>query len=56
MATCRKGVARYMAPEQVKPKSLGMSSGEAVKESDVYSFAMTAYKVCLFLIRAHDNN
>ena len=48
VATCRKGVTRYMAPEQVKPKSLGMSSGEAVKESDVYSFAMTTYKVCPF--------
>ena len=45
VASCRIGVVRYMAPEQVNPRSLGLSSSEARKESDVYSFAMTAYEV-----------
>lgn len=43
--TCRRGIIRYMAPEQINPRRVGMTSSAAVKESDVYSFAMTAYEV-----------
>ena len=45
--TARKqGTIRYMAPEQVHPKKFNMENSDAVKESDVYSFIMTAYRVC----------
>ena len=38
---------RYMAPEVIQPE---LSGGNRLKESDVYSLAMTAYKVSLPLI------
>jgi serine/threonine protein kinase len=52
----RRGIARYMAPEQVSPKKVGMPNSDAVKESDVYSFAMTAYTVCPLPVRDRDDN
>lgn len=52
--TCRRGIVRYMGPEQINPKDFGMPSSEALRETDVYSFAMTAYEVCPFFVRAHD--
>ena len=45
MATSSPGVVRYMAPELLNPKQFGLTHSNPSKESDVYSFAMTAYKV-----------
>ncbi|KAF9789441.1 kinase-like domain-containing protein [Thelephora terrestris] len=42
--TCRRGIVRYMAPEQVYPEKFGMQNSDAVEASDVYSFAMTVYE------------
>jgi len=41
----KPGVVRYMAPEQIDPLGFGLPNGNPTKESDVYSFAMTAYEV-----------
>ena len=38
-------VIRYMAPELLSPKQIGFKRSNPSKETDVYSFAMTAYKV-----------
>ena len=35
----------YMAPEQLEPSTFNRESANATKESDVHSFAMTAYEV-----------
>ena len=45
MATSSPGVVRYMAPELLNPKQFGLTHSNPSKESDVYSFAMTAYEV-----------
>ena len=45
-----------MAPEQVDPRSLGLPNSETGKESDVYSFAMTAYEVCPFPVGAYEDD
>ena len=42
-----KGVC-YMAPELLNPSQFHLPNSSPVKESDVYSFAMTAYEVCSF--------
>jgi len=39
-------VARYMAPELLNPRQFGRMHSTPSKESDVHSFAMTAYEVC----------
>ena len=41
----RPEVTRYMAPELLDPQQFGLSQSNPSKESDVYSFAMTAYEV-----------
>lgn len=43
--TCRGGVVRYIAPEQANPNARGRG---ITKKTDVYSFAITAYRVCSF--------
>ena len=43
--TSRLGVVRYMAPELLDPPQFGLADTNPSKESDVYSFAMTAYEV-----------
>ena len=43
---CRQGVVRYMAPEQVNPQMFGLKNSDAIKATDVHSFAMTIYEVC----------
>ena len=45
MATSNPGVICYMAPELLNPKQFGLTYSNPSKESDVYSFAMTAYEV-----------
>ena len=37
--------ARYMAPELLDPPQFGLRHSNPSKESDIYSFAMTAYEV-----------
>jgi len=45
--TSKKGLTRYMAPEQIDPTQFGREHGDPpLKESDVHSFAMTTYEVC----------
>jgi len=43
--TCRPGIVRYMAPEQVNPGRFNLTRSNATKETDVHSFAMTSYEV-----------
>jgi len=44
--TSKKGLTRYMAPEQIDPTQFGREHGDPpLKESDVHSFAMTAFEV-----------
>jgi serine/threonine protein kinase len=43
--TSKPGVVRYMAPELLDPPQFGLADSSPSKESDVYSFAMTAYEV-----------
>ena len=38
-------IARYMAPELLDPQELGFAHSNPSRESDVFSFAMTAYEV-----------
>ena len=45
LATSSPGVIRYMAPELLNPKQFGLKRSNPSKETDVYSFAMTSYKV-----------
>ena len=45
MTTSKPGVTRYMAPELLNPLQFGHMHSDPLKESDVYSFAMTAYEV-----------
>jgi len=45
ITTSKPGVTRYMAPELLHPKSFGFRYSSPSEESDVYSFAMTAYQV-----------
>jgi len=45
---CRQGTLRYMAPEQVNPSMFKLENGNAMKATDVHSFAMTAYEVFSF--------
>ncbi|KAF9646903.1 kinase-like protein [Thelephora ganbajun] len=44
---CQRGIVRYMAPEQVAPGMFGLENSNAVKATDVHSFAMTAYEVII---------
>ena len=44
-ATSKLGVSRYMAPELLDPRPFGRKDSNPSKESDVYSFAVTAYEV-----------
>ena len=44
MVASKRGL-RYMAPEQIRPSMINRTNGNASKESDVHSFAMTAYEV-----------
>ena len=39
------GSTRYMAPELLDPELFGLKHSNPSKESDVHSFAMTAYEV-----------
>ncbi|KAF9646898.1 hypothetical protein BDM02DRAFT_3262038 [Thelephora ganbajun] len=43
--TGQRGIVRYMAPEQVKPREFDPKNSNAAKAADVYSFAMTSYEV-----------
>ena len=45
MATSSLGDIRYMAPELLNPKQFGLGRSSPSKETDVYSFGMTAYRV-----------
>ena len=45
LVTYIPGVIRYVAPELLNPKQFGLKRSSPSKETDVYSFAMTAYKV-----------
>ena len=45
ISTSKWGVTRYMAPELLDPGLFGFKHSNPSKESDVYSFAMTAYQV-----------
>ena len=40
-------IARYMAPELLDPQQFGFGHSNPSRESDVFSFAMTAYEVIL---------
>ena len=48
METCWPYPARYMAPELLDPPLFSLLNSNPSKESDVYSFAMTAYEVRSF--------
>ena len=52
---CRRGIVRYMAPEQVDPRRVGQPNSNPTKATDVHSLAMTAYEVCSFRVGAHDS-
>ena len=43
--TSKPGAVRYMAPEILNPSQFNLPNTNPSKESDVYSFAMTAYEV-----------
>ena len=45
MTTSKPGTVRYMAPELLNPPQFGLTNSDPSKESDIYSFAMTAYEV-----------
>ena len=45
MTTSKPGVVRYMAPELLNPSQFGFTQSDPSCESDIYSFAMTAYEV-----------
>ena len=45
--TSRQEDARYKSPEQVDHRFFKLKKSEVRKESDVYSFGMTAYEVFL---------
>ena len=45
---------RYTAPELLSPSQFHLPNSNPTKESDVYSFAMTAYQACSSLI-VHDH-
>ena len=53
MTTSKPGVTRYMAPELLNPQQFGFKHSNPSKESDVYSFAMTAYEVFYSYFVAH---
>lgn len=42
----QSGVCFYLAPEAIDPEKFGLPVNVLIKESDVWSFAMTAYEVC----------
>ena len=48
--TSKRGVVRYMAPEVLNPPQFSLPNSNPLKESDVYSLAMTAYEVRSFHI------
>ena len=48
LATFKPGTVCYMAPELFSPSRFNVLSSDPTKESDIYSFAMTAYEVCPF--------
>lgn len=43
--TAKKGLVRYMAPEQIDPPQFNQENSNPSKKSDVYSLVMTAYEV-----------
>lgn len=43
--TSKPGSARYIAPELLNPSQFGLIASNPTKESDAYSFVMTAYGV-----------
>ena len=45
--TSKPGVVRYTAPELLNPSQFGLLNSNPTKESDIYSFAVTTYEVCL---------
>ena len=45
MTTSKPGLTRYMAPELLNPPQFDLTHSDPSKDSDVYSFAMTAYEV-----------
>ena len=45
--TSKPGVCRYMAPELLNPSQFHLSNSNPSKESDIYSFAITAFEVRL---------
>jgi len=45
MTTSKPGTTRYLAPELLDPLYFGFEHSNPSKESDVYSFAVTAYEV-----------
>ena len=45
MTTSKPGATRYLAPELLNPQQFGHTESNPSRESDVYSFAMTAYEV-----------
>ena len=47
MTTSKPGDTRYMAPELLDPHQFGFKQSNPSKESDVFSFAMTAYEVSI---------
>ena len=58
MTTSKPGAVRYMAPELLAPFQFNLADRGPSKESDVYSFAMTAYEVffpCLAVCVANEH-
>ena len=51
MTTSKPGVTRYLAPELLDPHQFGFKHSNPSKESDIYSFAMTAYEVPYILLQ-----
>ena len=43
--TSKPGVVRYMAPELLNPSQFKLLNSNPTRESDIYSFAVTAYEV-----------
>jgi len=45
VANVEPGITRHLAPELLNPQQFDLSDSNPSKESDIYSFAMTAYEV-----------
>ena len=45
ITTSKTGYTRYLAPELLDPVKFGLRAANCSKESDVFSFVMTAYEV-----------